>query len=603
MREDDKSDFNDSERGSGLYDAHLYGSGQSGSGQSGSGQSDSDRSNNNLYDFGQGSARPGDGLRDGILRNSDRRDRRHSSQQGGSPRNGSRRRGHAASKNSAFARTGIFIAVFVILCIVGYFIFLSPDSKFSLQKAQNAKNRTQATLSLMSAPASADIRTDPGRATEQILLDNVYETLVGRDENNKPAAGIAKSWEISADGLAYSFHLNENMCFSSGRRMEASDVVQSIHQITQNAWQGSENLENLASVENPDPNTVEINLYKPNPQLLWFLSGRAGIVYDLQSDCDYSSSAAGSGPYKLTLWQSGSGATFEFNENYYGKKPAVEKIAVKYSPDENTAIEELKNGTVDAIIGLEQQARSAVEAVENAAVYETASCDKVALAFNNNAASLMSDQKYRLGFQYLTDRHSVLQALSLSPESALTGPVAPLDPGYEDLGSLYGYDYQTGRSQIGRYVSKRLKLVYPAALGGQIGQAVSKMFAQSGIIVDSEPVSNEEYASRVLSAHNFDITIVEFDGGHDLGIIADPSSVVQYDSPAAQEEWQKARYAPFEAEYEVYAKNLARIIKDDSAYSWLYVRRPLVAAAKNIKGLPRTMAASKVPFANIEKQI
>lgn len=67
-----------------------------------------------------------------------------------------------------------------------------------------------------SAPESLDIRTEQGTALEQALLENVYETLVSRSETNKLQPSIAKSWQISDDGLTYTFTLNSNMTFANG---------------------------------------------------------------------------------------------------------------------------------------------------------------------------------------------------------------------------------------------------------------------------------------------------------------------------------------------------------------------------------------------------
>ena len=139
-----------------------------------------------------------------------------------------------------------------------------------------------------SAPESLDIRTEQGTALEQALLENVYETLVSRSETNKLQPSIAKSWQISDDGLTYTFTLNSNMTFANGHKLDSSDVVWSLQNVINNNYVGSDQLGSLKEITNPDEKTVVITLNQPNPCLLRALSGRAGIVYDEESTANYA---------------------------------------------------------------------------------------------------------------------------------------------------------------------------------------------------------------------------------------------------------------------------------------------------------------------------
>lgn len=103
-----------------------------------------------------------------------------------------------------------------------------------------------------SAPESLDIRTEQGTALEQALLENVYETLVSRSETNKLQPSIAKSWQISDDGLTYTFTLNSNMTFANGHKLDSSDVVWSLQNVINNNYVGSDQLGSLKEITNPD---------------------------------------------------------------------------------------------------------------------------------------------------------------------------------------------------------------------------------------------------------------------------------------------------------------------------------------------------------------
>ncbi|MEP6630932.1 MAG: ABC transporter substrate-binding protein, partial [Lapillicoccus sp.] len=72
------------------------------------------------------------------------------------------------------------------------------------------------TVGLVAEPASLDFTTVDGAAIPQVLLTNVYETLVRQDQDGKIVPGLAKSWKVSDDKKTYTFDLVDNAKFSNG---------------------------------------------------------------------------------------------------------------------------------------------------------------------------------------------------------------------------------------------------------------------------------------------------------------------------------------------------------------------------------------------------
>ena len=84
------------------------------------------------------------------------------------------------------------------------------------------------TVGLKLAPTNLDIRNQSGTALDQLLVGNVYQGLVSRDSRNRVRPGLAKTWNVSEDGLVYTFHLHEGIRFSNGHALRAQDVVDTI---------------------------------------------------------------------------------------------------------------------------------------------------------------------------------------------------------------------------------------------------------------------------------------------------------------------------------------------------------------------------------------
>ena len=117
----------------------------------------------------------------------------------------------------------IIAAVVTLAVIIGIAVVRNGGKTDG--SANTANTADTVTIGLKLAPVSLDIRHQSGSAIEQVLIGNVYEALLSRDSDNQVQPGLAKSWDISEDGKTYTFHLNKNMSFSNGDKLDAEDVA------------------------------------------------------------------------------------------------------------------------------------------------------------------------------------------------------------------------------------------------------------------------------------------------------------------------------------------------------------------------------------------
>src|SRR5690606_12388070 len=136
------------------------------------------------------------------------------------------------------------------------------------------------TVGLVLEPTNLDIRQTSGAALEQILVDNVYEGLVTRAQDNTVEPRLATEFDVSDDGLTYTFTLNEGVTFHDGSEMTSADVVDSYEAVrTDESLQGHADFAAVESIEAPDAETVVITLSEPNQNFLFALTGPAGLVF------------------------------------------------------------------------------------------------------------------------------------------------------------------------------------------------------------------------------------------------------------------------------------------------------------------------------------
>ena len=201
------------------------------------------------------------------------------------------------------------------------------------------------TIGLKLAPVSLDIRHQSGSAIEQVLIGNVYEALLSRDSDNKVQPGLAKSWDISKDGKTYTFHLNQNMTFSNGDKLDADDVAWSINQLKEKQYYNANQVASLDKAEAVDANTVKLTLSTPDSNLLWYLTGRPGLVFDKNAKYNAKTEAVGSGPYTVESFDSASKMVLKANAKYWGTahKPATQNVVIRFLTDDNAAVNALKS--------------------------------------------------------------------------------------------------------------------------------------------------------------------------------------------------------------------------------------------------------------------
>ncbi|KAB8287045.1 ABC transporter substrate-binding protein [Bifidobacterium avesanii] len=454
------------------------------------------------------------------------------------------------------------------------------------------------------SPQSLDIRTDVSDAVEQALLGNVYETLVGRDENNQVQPGLASSWDVSADALTYTFHLNAGMKFSNGHTLDAQDVAWSLQQTVQNKYVEAAKLTNLAGVSNPDASTVTVTLSAPNPNLLWLLSGRDGIVYDSEANVDYASQAVGSGPFTVADFAKDDHLTLKRNLKYWkadGKAKSA-TVTLRYFSDGAAAADAVVRGEADALVDAPVSTLETLRAQGDAVTLtQGESTRKVLLGYNGKADSIFSEVHLRQGLRYVIDKQRIIDANGAA--EAIGGPIPRLDPGYEDLTGLYPHDAAKAHSVLNYFGFRyRLRLVYPERYGQQIGDMIVdslKSFGYSN--VTAQMVDDAAWQTQVVQNRDFDMTIFDMDDSHDVLDLADPSLFLGYTDAQAEQLAAQAKAATNDQDYADRLKALGRRLSENAIADFLYVERPWLAQRQGVSGLPTNRTDVFLPLAGLAK--
>lgn len=502
--------------------------------------------------------------------------------------------------NHAWKQWAVFIAVAIGLCILLWAGWTLLRGQQSFSTVSSFRSDTAVTIGVTDAPSSIDIRTDDDAAIEQVLLGNVYETLVSRNQDNTLAAGLARKWSVSDDGLSYTFTLRDNLTFSNGHTLDSTDVVWSLQQAVTQQFVGADALGKLAEVANPDKRTVTITLSEPDPTLLRTLSGRAGIVYDADASINYSRQAVGSGPFTVSEFHPGASIDLRANDRYWDDSPASSHITIRYFTDETTMVDALQSGSIDMALPLSADTAQTLSSDPMLVVATGESLNKTTLVFNNDADSILSDSRMRQAVRYLVDTSAIAQSQEDASQE-LGGPIGPLDPGYEDLTGLYPHDVKQGASLASyfgtSYYGGGLRFVVNQRFESLAGM-IAAQIEQGGVPVNVEVLSDADYQARI-DARSFDLTLQTAGSDDSAAQYADPQSLSRYTDAEAQQQYRDAMKATNDDAYLDGLRAFARTVSEDAASDWLYSCRTFVAAKPRLSGYATNMVDQWLPLADI----
>ena len=489
------------------------------------------------------------------------------------------------------------IAVLVVVALIACIAVVNSRSRKTATPTQS----DSVAIGIKLAPVSLDIRNQSGSALEQLLIGNVYEALVSRNSNNEVEPGLAKSWTISNDGLTYTFKLNEHMNFSNGDTLDATDVAWSINQLKSKQYYNSDQVENLKQASAPDATTVKLTLSRPDANMLWYLSGRPGLVFDKDARYDAKTTAVGSGPYVVKSFDSSSKLVLQANPKYWGSahKARTTTVTVRFLPDDNAALNALTSGDVQVLSPVNANMTGKLKSSGKYTVKATDGSDKFVLAFNCTGAKT-ADKRVRQAIRYAINHKEIIASRG-GVDATLGGPIPSVDPGYEDLTGLYPYNPAKAKSlmqQAGYSTNHPLKLTltYANVYGSELGEQLRSQLSHIGIDLNVNTVEFSTWLQDVHTNGDYDLSLVDHAESHDFYKWTQPDYYYHYDNAQVQALYAKALAATDEQDSAQYLKQAAGVVSEDAPADWLFAYRVSVAQAKGVTGFPSRLTQSVLPL-------
>lgn len=306
---------------------------------------------------------------------------------------------------------------------------------------------------------------DPHKVTAVIASDwmlKIYDTVVTvQPDLSTIDPGLAESWDVSDDGLTYTFSLKEGVEFHSGDPLTAEDV-----KFTLERWLAEETasptrhrVDGISSVEAPDDQTVILNLEARNNELLINLASGFGSVLNQsfveESGDDYGTLVVdGTGPFVLENWAPRAEATFTRFEKYTWGPPFfenqgpahVERLTFRIIPEDTTRILELQSGGIHIVPVVPANEAQNLEGSSDVQIIQGESGSTTYLGMNLRK-DLLENKPPRVAIMHAINKEQIVNEILYGYAEVAWGPVAPWIrgalPDVEEQG--YAYDPEQAR--------------------------------------------------------------------------------------------------------------------------------------------------------------
>ncbi|HWT57273.1 MAG TPA: ABC transporter substrate-binding protein [Rhizobium sp.] len=462
--------------------------------------------------------------------------------------------------------------------------------------AMRPAEAAKATLNLgMSVePTGLDPTIAAPVAIGQVTWQNVFEGLVTINQTGKIQAQLAKSWEISPDGLTYTFKLQTGVKFHDG---EAFDSAAAKFSLDRARGPDSVNPQkrffaSIASIDTPDAETLVLHLSAPTGSLIYWLGWPASVMVAPKTAAADKVTPIGTGPFKFVGWAKGDKVELEKNADYWNKAAAarLNKVTFRFIADPQAQAAALKSGDLDAFP--EFAAPELMSSFDGDArlVTRIGNTELKVVAGMNNARKPFDDKRVRQALMMAIDRKTVIDGAWSGLGTPIGSHYTPNDPGYQDKTGVLPYDVEKAKALLTEagypngftFTIKAPQMAY-APRSAEVMQA---MFAEIGVTMNIEPTEfPAKWVQDIMKDRSFDMTIIAHAEPLDIDIYARDPYYFNYKNPAFNALMKKVQETADPAQQNAIYGEAQKILAEDVPALYLFVMPKLGVWDGKLKGL------------------
>lgn len=480
---------------------------------------------------------------------------------------------------------------------------------------------------LSSEPKTLNLLSvDSDLYSNSIVFRNILEPLFYYDldyDGVKLKPVLAKSMETSDDGLEITVRLKDNVYFSDGVPVTADDVIFTYNTIMDPGVDDEDlkgyytNIKKVIKVDDQTVKFIMTEVYWKTIESIGLFEVYPEHIYKYKDPAEFNrriSDPVGSGPYIFEKWDVGQQIVLRRNDNYWGKKPYIDKLVFKFITNNTAAFQAFRSHDIDIFEPSAEQFAEVSEDKSFKKQFNILSYWDPSGGYNyigwNEVTPFFRDKQVRLAMTYALNRESVAKHIYRGYAKVVTGPFYiygkqnnpnikpwPYDPaaaaGLLDKAGWIDTNNDGIRDKNG--VELRFKLSY--ASGNTTYEQILKVFkddaAKVGVDIIPDPIEWSIFITR-LNNRDFEAAMLGWGGTieSDPYQIFDSSQMkgkgnnfVAFSSREADELMIRARKTlDPDKRYELYHK-FQSVLHEDQPYTFLFTRPTFVFLDKRFKNV------------------
>jgi len=504
----------------------------------------------------------------------------------------------------------VFKLSFFALLATFLFLLSCPISKISMHPDDWLMNRLPAEPDTLNPLTASD-------AYAGIIDNYIYEPLVDRNlDTLELYPKLASTWEISADGLVYTFKVRQGVKFQDGVPVTARDFKYCFDRIMDekvNAPFLRNYYQDIRKAEVLDDYTIKFTYARPYFRALELCGGVQAIPKHLfERDPDFNKSPlgrapVGTGPYKFVEWVTGQKIVLERNDAYWGQHhPQIKRIVFRVINESSSALIELKKRQIDLmdLSPLQWTKQTSSERFKEAFRKEQYYEPNFSYIGWNIRKPFFSDKRVRRAMTMMVDRPTLLKNLLFGLGIVVTGEAYVKSPYYDTAIQPWPYDPEGAKKLLDEAgwidhdgdgirdkdgVPFKFEFLIPSSsiFANQLGTVLKEELKKAGIVME---IRSLEWAtfSKLVDGREFDAMAM----GWSLSVETDPyqlwhssqmgkgSNYVGFKNDEADRIIVEARRTFDRDKRIALLKRFHHILHDEQPYTFLFCQPSLVAISR-----------------------
>ncbi|MEO1687593.1 MAG: ABC transporter substrate-binding protein, partial [Pseudomonadota bacterium] len=319
---------------------------------------------------------------------------------------------------------------------------LAAAAALALLAGAAQAQRADITVGVQLEPPNLDPTAGAAAAIDEVVYANVMEGLTRIDRTGAVQPALARTWEISDDGLTYTFRLVDGATFHDGTTFDAEDVKFSLDRaMAEDSTNAQKALfEPIETVEVVDPTTIQVTLKRPTGSFLFNMGWGDAVIVAPESAETNATNPIGTGPFRFVEWAKGDRVDLARYDGYWGEPAALDRATIKFIADPTAAFAALMAGDIHAYPRWPApETVPQLEADPRFTVTRGASEGETILSTNNKQPPF-DDLRVRKAVAHAIDRQAIIDLAMFGEGLPIGSHFPPHNPDYVDLTGLHAHD-------------------------------------------------------------------------------------------------------------------------------------------------------------------